>query len=105
MATGRKLLNICMPTNYKQTLLCPVRDFTSVNKKKYGNSKAKNAGHTRKEGQTKVRRLLKRLSDTEIAEAVKDFNNPSDGIDTREELSQIIDNNMGRIPYGIDKWL
>lgn len=58
MTTGRKLLSICMPSHYKQTLLCPVRTLADV--KKYGNSKAKNAGHTRKEGQTKVRRLLKK---------------------------------------------
>lgn len=51
-----------MPSRYKQTLLCPVRTLADM--KKYGNSRAKNAGHTRKEGQTKVRRMLnKELKD------------------------------------------
>jgi len=66
MTTGRRLLSACMPSRYKQTLLCPVRRLKDI--KKYGNSKAKNAGHTRKEGQTKVRRLLKNIMKQMIEE-------------------------------------
>lgn len=103
MATGRRLLSACMPSRYKQTLLCPVRTLFDI--KKYGNSKAKNAGHTHKEGQTKVRRLLKRLSDSEIAEAVKDFEDPTIGINSKDEMSQIIDCNSGRLIDSMEKWL
>ena len=102
MASGRKLLSICMPSHFKQTLLCPVRTLWSA--KNHG-TKAKNAGHTRKEGQTKVRRLLKRLSDSEIVEAVKDFEDPTIGINSKDEMSQIIDCNSGRLVDGMEKWL
>lgn len=60
MATGRKLLSECMPSNYKQGTLYPTRDIYGDDLKTYGNRRAKKAGHVRKAGQNKVRKQLKK---------------------------------------------
>jgi len=59
MATGKRLLDNCMPSNYKQGTLYPVHSFEDE-EKPYGNKKAKNAGHVRKAGQSKLRNQLKK---------------------------------------------
>ena len=61
MATGKRLLSNCMPTNYKQGTLIPTyRYWGDGFDKPYGNRREKNAGHVRKAGQTKLRRQLKK---------------------------------------------
>lgn len=59
MATGSRLLEESMPHNYKQGSVYPTHYDLEL-EKPYGNRKAKNAGHVRKIGQTKVRRQLKK---------------------------------------------
>lgn len=59
MATGKRLLDNCMPSNYRQGTLYPVYSFESE-EKPYGNKKSKNAGHVRKAGQSKLRNQLKK---------------------------------------------
>ena len=59
MATGKRLLNNCMPANYKQGTLIPTyRYWADGFDKPYGNRRKKNAGHVRKAGQSKLRRQL-----------------------------------------------
>ena len=60
MSTGKRLLNNCMPSNYKQGTLYPTYDSDGGFDKPYGNRRKKNAGHVRKAGQTKLRRQLKK---------------------------------------------
>ena len=61
MATGKRLLSNCMPSNYKQGTLIPTyRYWADGFDKPYGNRREKNAGHVRKAGQTKLRRQLKK---------------------------------------------
>lgn len=67
MATGKRLLNYCMPCNYKQGTLYPTSILSDL-KKKYGNRKAKKAGHVRKAGQNKLRFQLKKELLQEILE-------------------------------------
>lgn len=64
MATGKRLLTNCMPSNYKQGTLYPtyLGDFD----KSYGNRKEKNAGHVRKAGQSKLRKQLQKELNQEI---------------------------------------
>lgn len=59
MATGKRLLDNCMPSNYRQGTLYPIHSF-EYEEKPYGNKKAKNAGHVRKAGQSKLRNQLKK---------------------------------------------
>ena len=71
MATGKRLLNNCMPENYKQGSLYPTH-CTKYNNdeynKPYGNRHEKNAGHIRKAGQNKVRKQLKIELNKELEE-------------------------------------
>ena len=61
MATGKRLLINCMPSNYKQGTLIPTyRYWADGFDKPYVNRHEKNAGHVRKAGQTKLRRQLKK---------------------------------------------
>ena len=60
MSTGKRLLNNCMPWNYKQGSLYPVGSSHGDDNKPYGGSRKKNAGHVRKMGQNKVRKQLKK---------------------------------------------
>lgn len=71
MATGSKLLNQCMPLNYKQGTLYPiktVKGYEDEAMKPYGNRKPKNAGHVRKAGQAKLRKQLKKELNEELYE-------------------------------------
>lgn len=65
MSTGKRLLNYCMPFNYKQGSLCPISNYKNL-EKPYGNRKAKKAGHVRKAGQNKVRKQLKKELNEEL---------------------------------------
>ena len=65
MSTGKKLLNYCMPHNYKQGFLYPTSNCKNL-EKPYGNRKAKNAGHVRKAGQNKVRKQLEKELNEDI---------------------------------------
>ena len=60
MSTGKRLLNTCMPANYKQGTLYHIYDSDGGFDKPYGKRRKKNAGHVRKAGQTKLRRQLKK---------------------------------------------
>ena len=60
MTTGRRLLDQCMPSNYKQGTLYPTRDRYGEDPKAYGNRRAKKAGHVRKAGQNKLRKQLQK---------------------------------------------
>lgn len=60
MATGKRLLDNCMPSNYKQGTLYPTYDRYGHFDKPYGNRQEKNAGHVRKAGQSKLRHQLKK---------------------------------------------
>ena len=66
MATGRRLLSESMPDNYKQGTLYPTRDRYGGYNKPYGNRMAKNAGHIRKAGQSKVRKQLQKELEQEL---------------------------------------
>ena len=59
MPTGKRLLNYCMPFNYKQGSLYPTSICNDL-EKPYGNRKAKKAGHVRKAGQNKLRKQLEK---------------------------------------------
>ena len=65
MSTGKRLLNYCMPFNYKQGSLCPTSNYKNL-EKPYGNRKAKKAGHVRKAGQNKLRKQLKKEINEEL---------------------------------------
>ena len=65
MATGKKLLNYCMPKRYKQGSLYPTSS-DEFDEKPYGNRKAKHAGHVRKAGQNKLRCQLKKELNNEL---------------------------------------
>ena len=65
MSTGKRLLNYCMPLNYKQGSVCPTSNYKNL-EKPYGNRKAKKAGHVRKTGQNKLRKQLKKELSEEI---------------------------------------
>lgn len=69
MATGKRLLDNCMPSNYKQGTLYPTYDRYGECDKPYGNRREKNAGHVRKMGQNKVRRQLKKDLERELNES------------------------------------
>jgi len=66
MATGKRLLSNCMPSNYKQGSLYPTYDKYGHFDKPYGNRKEKNAGHVRKAGQSKLRKQLQKELNQEI---------------------------------------
>lgn len=66
MPTGSRLLDQCMPYNYKQGTLYPTRDRYQEDLKAYGNRRAKKAGHIRKAGQNKVRKQLKKELEQEL---------------------------------------
>ena len=57
-----------MPDNYKQGTLYPTRDRYDNYNKPYGNRMAKNAGHVRKAGQSKVRKQLQKELNEELDE-------------------------------------
>lgn len=65
MATGKRLLNNCMPDNYKQGTLYPTSELIGFDKP-YGNKKAKKSGHVRKAGQNKLRKQLKKELEQEL---------------------------------------
>lgn len=65
MATGKRLLNYCMPCNYKQGFLYPISSYKNL-EKSYGNRKIKKAGHVRKAGQNKLRKQLKKELNEEL---------------------------------------
>ena len=69
MSTGKRLLNYCMPHNYKQGFLYPTSNYYEDLEKSYGNRKAKKAGHVRKAGQNKLRKQLEK----ELNEDLKDL--------------------------------
>jgi len=66
MPTGRRLLDQCMPYNFKQGTLYPTRDRYQDDLKSYGNRRAKKAGHIRKAGQNKVRKQLEKELEQEL---------------------------------------
>lgn len=66
MSTGRRLLNNCMPSNYKQGSLYPTKNEYGDDNKSYGNKRAKKAGHVRKAGQNKLRKQLKKELEQEL---------------------------------------
>lgn len=66
MPTGKRLLNYCMPHNYKQGSLYPTYEVNYELDKSYGNRKAKKAGHVRKAGQNKVRKQLEKELNEEL---------------------------------------
>lgn len=67
MSTGKRLLSNCMPRNYKQGTLYPVKGYdTDEYNKPYGNRYERNAGHVRKAGQNKVRKQLKKELEEEL---------------------------------------
>lgn len=47
MATDKRLLNNCMPSNYKQGTLYPTYDSDGGFDKPYGNRRKKNAGQSK----------------------------------------------------------
>ena len=65
MPTGKRLLNNCMPWNYKQGSLYPTHYNIDLDKP-YGGSRKKNAGHVRKMGQNKVRTQLQKELEEEL---------------------------------------
>jgi hypothetical protein len=70
MPTGKRLLNYCMPQNYKQGFLYPTSNYTDL-EKSYGNRKAKKAGHVRKAGQNKLRKQLEKELNEELEISLK----------------------------------
>ena len=67
MATGKRLLNNCMPCNYKQGTLYPTKGYNNdAYNKPYGNRNERNAGHVRKAGQNKVRKQLQKELEEEL---------------------------------------
>ena len=65
MPTGKRLLNYCMPHNYKQGSLYPTSNCDNL-EKPYDNRKAKKVGHVRKAGQNKLRKQLQKELEDEL---------------------------------------
>ena len=66
MPTGKRLLNNCMPWNYKQGSLYPVGSSCGDDNKPYGNRRARKSGHVRKAGQNKLRKQLQKELEEEL---------------------------------------